>query len=107
MEQKGSARASGEETFTDEHSTEGGGVSATSFASSTGQGAPQQHEATTLHSTPGGAVPRASSAAGGPAGCRRQLLGVLCANHSQHPPPCGLLLPAMPLQTLSTWARTT
>ena len=106
MEQKGSARASGEETFTDVHRTAGGGVSATSFASSTGQGAPQQHEATTLHSTPGGPQDRARRRAGGRAGARAPAASV-DASQSQLPPLCCCVPPTAPLQTLSTWEPTT
>jgi hypothetical protein len=76
------------------HRTAGGGVSATSFASSTGQGAPQQHEATTLHSTPGGVGsqtgPADGRAAAGAGGGFRALPVPTTLNF--HPPAAAYLL---------------
>lgn len=52
MQGSGYAGASGQHTHTNVHRTAGGGVVATSFSSSTGQG-PQQQESSVLHTTIG------------------------------------------------------
>lgn len=92
MQGSGYAGASGQHTHTSVKKTAGGGVVATSFSSSTGQG-PQQHEASVLHTTTGKLLPRVCWAGrrGGGADKTAEASGRVCLPDSPAQATCSLV----------------